>query len=571
MSGKGALQIRVTPVAPPVNGPDAVRTVLPPCLESSAKLMLSLLAGAAWAIKSVFGSEVVPPGFGVVTVIANVPAVAISEAGMEALSSFGLTNVVRRALPLTLTTALGANPPPFTVRVNAGPPVATIDGEIEVISMPMPVSGALCGEPGPLSETLMVADSLPTIEGVNARPTSHKEFAARANEVSDGQGMFALGAAVTNWKSALFVPPIVKPVASTLRGTFWELTNVTLIVGLVVPIPTGPKFTGVTATVIMLGTPMICVGWGLPAALSLTFRVALLTAAPGGVPAVYVIPNVQPGAGTGATVPPLKLQGVPVVGATIAKLAAFVPVIVAAFTAPKVSVAPPGLLMVIFVVAVVVPRFVGPRTIGDGLTRSTGLGFAVMVKGNEVAGVGPPPGSGLVIVTVTGTAIVRRETGTGTLKPVPPPVTVPPLRGTPLKVTTVPLTKLGAAPPENCSVTGVYVVVVLGVMLVALRTGFITANGAATFSAPWGSLRPTRSTCPSVSSELLTETVNCVVLTKVGVSVVETEFLSVNMIFVFVLKLPPVTVTGVVGSPTLAAAGVREVKNAIDGGFSSVS
>jgi hypothetical protein len=65
--------------------------------------------------------------------------------------------------------------------------------------------------------------------------------------------------------------------------------------------------------------------------------------------------------------------------------------------------------------------------------------------------------------------------------------------------------------------------------------------------------------------------VNCVVLTKVGVIVVVTEFLSVNMTLVFVLKFPPLTVTWVVGSPTWAAAGVNELKNATGGGFWSVS
>ena len=74
-----------------------------------------------------------------VTVIARVPAVAISEAGIEASSSFALTKVVSRVLPLTLTTALGAKPPPVTASVNAGPPVATMGGEIEVISMPVPI------------------------------------------------------------------------------------------------------------------------------------------------------------------------------------------------------------------------------------------------------------------------------------------------------------------------------------------------------------------------------------------------------------------------------------------------
>lgn len=98
-----------------------------------AKLMLSLVAEGACATTSVLGSEGVPPGLGDVTVMAREPAETMSGAGMEARSCVELTKVVSRALPFTLTTALDAKPPPFTVKVNAGPPVATIDGEIDVI------------------------------------------------------------------------------------------------------------------------------------------------------------------------------------------------------------------------------------------------------------------------------------------------------------------------------------------------------------------------------------------------------------------------------------------------------
>lgn len=160
--------------------------------------MLSLFAGGACAMKSVFGSDVVPPGLGEVTVIASVPAVAMSEAGIEARSSLELINVVSRALPLTFTTALGANPPPFTVSVNAGPPVATMGGKMEVSSMPTPTNCALCGEPGPLSETLMVAVSFPATDGVNTKPTSQTVFVGIENDANDGQAGLPLGAAGTN-------------------------------------------------------------------------------------------------------------------------------------------------------------------------------------------------------------------------------------------------------------------------------------------------------------------------------------------------------------------------------------
>src|SRR5215475_835268 len=118
-----------------------------------------------------------------------------------------------------------------------------------------------------------------------------------------------------------------------------------------------------------------------------------------------------------------KLQLVPVVGATNTKLAALVPVRVALVI---LRVAPPGSCTCKVVMEIFAPKLMGPRTIGEGTTNATGFGLAVMVKGNDLGGVGPPPGRGLVMVTLTGIATVRSETGTGTMKPVPPPVTVPP-------------------------------------------------------------------------------------------------------------------------------------------------
>ena len=180
-----------------------------------------------------------------------------------------------------------------------------------------------------------------------------------------------------------------------------------------------------------------------------------------------------------------KLQVVPEVGVANEKLAAFVPVMLCAVICSALVV--PGFVMLTFVTGVVVPTLVGPRMIGDGLTIANGPGFAVIVKGNEVAGVGPPPGSGFVMVTVTDPGVVKREAATGTLKPLPPPVTVP-KSWLPLNVTVVPGTKLV---PEKVSVTGVYVVVLLGVMVFAVRVGFITVNGRDCVLAPCGSLAVT--------------------------------------------------------------------------------
>ena len=71
----------------------------------------------------------------------------------------------------------------------------------------------------------------------------------------------------------------------TLIGAPLKLKRVAFIVGLVVPTVTGPKFTGPRKTEAM-GVPWMGAVWGLPEAVSVTLRVALLTALPGGVAAV---------------------------------------------------------------------------------------------------------------------------------------------------------------------------------------------------------------------------------------------------------------------------------------------
>jgi len=77
---------------------------------------------------SVAGEEVPPPGAGVKTLIVRVPAVAMSLAGIAAVSWVGETNVVGRALPSTCTTELPTKFVPVAVSVKAGLPSATAVG-----------------------------------------------------------------------------------------------------------------------------------------------------------------------------------------------------------------------------------------------------------------------------------------------------------------------------------------------------------------------------------------------------------------------------------------------------------
>jgi len=72
-----------------------------------------------------------PPGL--VTVTLKLPAVAISEAGIAAVSCVALTNVVATAVPLKLTVEPLTKFVPFTVKMKAGPPAMALVGEMVVI------------------------------------------------------------------------------------------------------------------------------------------------------------------------------------------------------------------------------------------------------------------------------------------------------------------------------------------------------------------------------------------------------------------------------------------------------
>ena len=73
------------------------------------------------------------PAAGLLTVTLKLPAVAISEAGMAAVSCVALTNVVARALPLKLTVEPLTKFVRFTVKMKAGPPAIALVGEMLVI------------------------------------------------------------------------------------------------------------------------------------------------------------------------------------------------------------------------------------------------------------------------------------------------------------------------------------------------------------------------------------------------------------------------------------------------------
>src|SRR5215471_19289083 len=88
-----------------------------------------LMVGTGLLTVKVAAADVPPPGVGFVTFTESVPAVAMSLAGMLAVTCVALTKVVVRLLPLTWTVAPLAKLVPLTVNVNAAPPAVALLGE----------------------------------------------------------------------------------------------------------------------------------------------------------------------------------------------------------------------------------------------------------------------------------------------------------------------------------------------------------------------------------------------------------------------------------------------------------
>ena len=78
--------------------------------------------------------DVPPPGAGLNTVTAAVPAEEIAAAGMAEINCVALTKVVLRAVPAKLTTDPETKFAPLTVSVKPAPPAAALVGEIVVIA-----------------------------------------------------------------------------------------------------------------------------------------------------------------------------------------------------------------------------------------------------------------------------------------------------------------------------------------------------------------------------------------------------------------------------------------------------
>jgi hypothetical protein len=93
-----------------------------------------VIAGAGLFTVKLTAFDVPAPGAGLVTVTLKMPAAAMSDARMAAVSCVALTSVVARAIPLKLIVEPLTKFVPFTVRVKAAPPAVALAGAMLVIA-----------------------------------------------------------------------------------------------------------------------------------------------------------------------------------------------------------------------------------------------------------------------------------------------------------------------------------------------------------------------------------------------------------------------------------------------------
>jgi hypothetical protein len=86
-------------------------------------------AGIPLSIGRLSDEDVPPPGAGLKTATRAAPADVISPVPNDTVKVVALTKVVVRVEELNVATELGTNPVPVSVRVKAGPPAVSSDGE----------------------------------------------------------------------------------------------------------------------------------------------------------------------------------------------------------------------------------------------------------------------------------------------------------------------------------------------------------------------------------------------------------------------------------------------------------
>src|SRR5438874_1040926 len=130
--------------------------------------------GAGVVIVNVWAPDVPPSTPGIVTVTWALPAAAISEAGIAAVTCVGLTRVVVRAAPFQRTLAPMSYPVPVSVSVNPAPPTAALEGDSAVSVGPPALTGKVTAAdvpppgPGVVTVTFTMAAASRSVDGIAA-------------------------------------------------------------------------------------------------------------------------------------------------------------------------------------------------------------------------------------------------------------------------------------------------------------------------------------------------------------------------------------------------------------------
>src|SRR3989454_1016756 len=187
-----------------------------------------VIVGMGLLTGNVCAAEVPPPGVGVNTVTCGVPAVAMSAAGIAAVSWVALMKVVVRAAPFHCTALPFTNPVPFTVSVKPAPPKGVLAGDSEEI-----VGAAL------LIESVRAAEVPPPGVGVMT-----------VTEAVPAPGLSAAVIAAVSWMVLTKVVVRVAPFQRTVD----PFTN---------PVPLTVSVKAAPPAVALVGVSPVIVGMGL--------------------------------------------------------------------------------------------------------------------------------------------------------------------------------------------------------------------------------------------------------------------------------------------------------------------
>ena len=345
----------------------------PPVAAEFGFKLVSVGTGFGATMPTLTELEAPPPGAGLNTVILAVPALAISAAGICAVSWVLLTKVVVRSAPFQRTTELLMKFVPLTVNVNAAPPAVSELG----LTLLMVGVGFVC--------------VTVKLNALDAPPPPPPPAEAGLNTVTCAVPALAISAAVICAVSWVALPNVVLRSAPFQRTTELLMKFVPLSVNVNAAPPAKAE----------LGLRLASVGAGFAG--TVMVKLAAAEAPPPGAGLNTVICAVPVLAMSVAGICALNVVALPKVversapfQRTVAPLTKFVPLTV------RVKAAPPA------------AREFGFRLVMAG----TGLVCALIVKVS--AAVTPPPGRGLKTVTCAEPALAISLAGIAALNCVLP-------------------------------------------------------------------------------------------------------------------------------------------------------